>query len=201
MTMQCDCARAEMLAGAIALGETDEAQRDTYRNHLATCAGCRNDLGGEREIERVMATTREARDSERWEPVLRPAHMRTPARRSTWQWAVALAAAAALVVGLRAIDKPSNGTAVVSGASVSSAQVARAVAALNTQTAPRRENQAESLSFASTRSSTLAVALSLDVRGMPKQCTVTKSSGNRVLDRAVCRAAIKTASSRQSPLH
>jgi hypothetical protein len=201
MTMQCDCARAEMLAGAIALGETDEAQRDTYRNHLATCAGCRNDLGGEREIERVMATTREARDSERWEPVLRPAHMRTPARRSTWQWAVALAAAAALIVGLRAIDKPSNGTAMVSGASVSSAQVARAVAALNTQTAPRRENQAESLSFASTRSSTLAVALSLDVRGMPKQCTVTKSSGNRVLDRAVCRAAIKTASSRQSPLH
>jgi hypothetical protein len=201
MTMQCDCARAEMLAGAIALGETDEAQRDTYRNHLATCAGCRNDLGGEREIERVMATTREARDSERWEPVLRPAHMRTPARRSTWQWAVALAAAAALIVGLRAIDKPSNGTAMVSGASVSSAQVARAVAALNTQTAPRRENQAESLSFASTRSSTLAVALSLDVRGMPKQCTVTKSSGNRVLDRAVCRAAIKTASSRRSPLH
>jgi hypothetical protein len=87
MTMHCDCARAEMLAGAIALGETDEAQRDSYRNHLATCAGCRNDLGGEREIERVMATARQARDSERWEPVLRPAHMRTPERRSTWRWA------------------------------------------------------------------------------------------------------------------
>jgi hypothetical protein len=199
MTMQCDCARAEILAGAIALGETDEAQRDAYRNHLATCAGCRNDLGGEREIERVMATTREARDSERWAPVLRPAHMRTPERRSTWRWAAALAAAAALIVGFRALDKPSNSTATVSRASVSSAQVARAVAALNTQTAPRRENQAESLSFASTRPSTLTLALSLDSRGMPKQCTVTKSSGSRALDRAVCRAAIKTAFSRQSP--
>jgi TonB family protein len=198
MTMHCDCARAEMLAGAIALGETDEAQRDSYRNHLATCAGCRNDLGGEREIERVMATARQARDSERWEPVLRPAHMRTPERRSTWRWAAAVAAAAALIVGFRAIDKPTIGTAPASQASVSSAQVARAVAALNTQTAPRRENQAESLSFASTRSGTLTLALSLDARGMPKQCTVTKSSGNRVLDRAVCRAAIKTASSRQS---
>jgi len=200
MTMQCDCAHVEMLAAAIALGEADEAQRDSYRNHLATCAGCRNDLGGEREIERVMATTREARDSERWSPALRPAHMRAPERRSTWQWAAALAAAAALIVGIRAIDKPPSSAVAVSRASVSSAQVARAVAALNTQTAPRRENQAESLSFAPTRSSTLAVALSLDARGMPQHCTVTKSSGNRVLDHAVCRAAIKTASSRRSPL-
>jgi outer membrane biosynthesis protein TonB len=200
MTKHYDCAYAETVAGAVALGEADEVQRDSYRKHLATCAGCRNDLGGEREIERVMATAREARESERWEPSLRIARMQPRERQNSWQWAAALAAAIALIVGFRAIEKPPSAPAAVSRASASSAQVTRAVAALETQTGPRRENQVESLSFASTRPSTLALTVRLDARGTPERCTVTKSSGNRVLDGAVCRAAIKAVSSRRGAL-
>ena len=63
--------RIESIAGAIALGEADDAQRQEYRRHIADCALCLRDLGGEHEIERVAATVTAARDAETWEPRLR----------------------------------------------------------------------------------------------------------------------------------
>jgi len=71
------CARAEILAGAVALGEASDAEREAYRNHVATCAACLRTLGGEREIERVMATVARARDEETWEPAPRPLERRS----------------------------------------------------------------------------------------------------------------------------
>ncbi len=64
------CQQAEALAGAIALGEANDVERDRYRRHIAACSSCLRDLGGEREIERVMAMVSEAKGRETWEPVL-----------------------------------------------------------------------------------------------------------------------------------
>jgi TonB family protein len=89
------CSRAEILAGAIALGESTEAERDEYRNHIATCASCLAALGGEREIERVMSTVAQARDAETWEPIPRRLGERSRAR--VWQTGAAVVAAAIIV--------------------------------------------------------------------------------------------------------
>ncbi|HEY5340625.1 MAG TPA: TonB family protein [Candidatus Aquilonibacter sp.] len=67
--MNDQCARSEVLAGAIALGEATAAQRDDYRRHISSCTRCLDALGGERQIERVMARVVQARESEVWEPV------------------------------------------------------------------------------------------------------------------------------------
>jgi TonB family protein len=63
--------RIEALAGAIALGEATDEERNEYREHIASCAECLNALGGEREIERVAASVHDARESEVWQPDLR----------------------------------------------------------------------------------------------------------------------------------
>lgn len=60
--------RAQILAGAIALGEATDAQRVEYRSHLAGCAECRDELGGEIELQRTAATVALARESELWTP-------------------------------------------------------------------------------------------------------------------------------------
>ncbi|MBV8345492.1 MAG: hypothetical protein JO190_10980 [Candidatus Eremiobacteraeota bacterium] len=195
MMTRCDCARAETLAGAIALDEADETQRDMYRAHLATCGRCRSNLGGERAIERVMATVAGARDAERWEPELRAASMRPRARYPVWRWIAAVAAVAVLAVGVRAMERHPAAATVAQRGTATEQAVARAVAALNTQTAPRREHEAESLTFASPGSGSMALALHLDGRAQGR-CVVTKSSGNRVLDETVCRAALRTLSTR-----
>ena len=75
--MNDQCARVEVLAGAIALGEATDIEREEYRNHIATCASCLRALGGEREIERVMATVAQARGEETWEPAARPIERRS----------------------------------------------------------------------------------------------------------------------------
>lgn len=62
------CRDAEVQAGAIALAEATDADRETYRRHVATCATCLRLNGGEREIERTMARVARARDAETWEP-------------------------------------------------------------------------------------------------------------------------------------
>lgn len=64
------CNQAEVLAGAIALGEATDAERQTYRGHVSTCAACLRANGGEREIERAMAVVADARESETWDPDL-----------------------------------------------------------------------------------------------------------------------------------
>jgi hypothetical protein len=197
MVTRCDCARAETLAGAIALGEADETQRDSYRAHLATCDSCRRVLGGEREIERVMATISAAREGERWEPDLRAASARPRARYDAWRWVAALAAVAALAVGVRAMEQQRAPAVAAQHAATASEQAAaRAVAVLNTQTMPRREHEAESLAFAPAASGSMALRLRLDGRA-PARCVITKSSGNRALDEAVCRAALRTISTKR----
>jgi TonB family protein len=99
-----ECARAETLAGAIALGEASDVERDAYRRHVATCGGCLTAFGGEREIERVMHTVALARETETWEPDLRGALRRgSVARRRVWRLGLSgLTAALAVSIGIHA---------------------------------------------------------------------------------------------------
>lgn len=93
--MTKDCARAEVLAGAVALGEATDAERDAYRLHLSGCGRCIAGFGGEREIERVMQTVTLARDAERWEPDIRSAFTaRANRKRRFWTLGVSTVAAA-----------------------------------------------------------------------------------------------------------
>lgn len=85
------CARAEVLAGAIALDEASAAEREEYRNHLATCPSCVRAFGGEREIERVMTRVAHARAAETWEPL--------PRRRASHAHVIPLRAAAIVLAG------------------------------------------------------------------------------------------------------
>ncbi|HVN68503.1 MAG TPA: hypothetical protein VMU38_02445 [Candidatus Binatia bacterium] len=183
-----DCEAAASMAGAIAIGEASDAQRDAYRGHLAECGRCVGELGGEREIERVMAVVAQARDNERWEPDLRRALARRGSPRRAWRWGAALGAIAIVAAGAFAMEKksePGNGGPAIS------AREARAIAALGTQTAPRREGQAESLAVGAPIGVTTAFSVSVNSRGVPLRCTITKSSGRSALDAALCRAAME----------
>lgn len=60
----------EVLAGAIALGEASDAERQAYRQHIAHCERCRAELGGEHELVRAYEIVAAARESEVWEPQL-----------------------------------------------------------------------------------------------------------------------------------
>lgn len=105
------CERAEVLAGAIALGEASDAERDEYRGHIAACAPCLTSLGGEREIERVMDVVAQARDEETWEPAF--VSMRREPKFARWmKYGFSLATAAvALSLGLHALLAASFGHA------------------------------------------------------------------------------------------
>ncbi|MFN2527941.1 MAG: TonB family protein [Candidatus Baltobacteraceae bacterium] len=63
--------RAEVLAGAITLGEATDEELLEYRRHLAGCAKCLQSLGGEHELERLNSVVQEAHASEIWEPDVR----------------------------------------------------------------------------------------------------------------------------------
>jgi TonB family protein len=94
------CTRAEVFAGAIALGEATAAEREQYRQHIAGCARCLEALGGERQIERVMERVASARDSETWAPV--PVRFRERAHPQRWVSALlGCAMLAALLVAIR----------------------------------------------------------------------------------------------------
>jgi len=94
--MSQECGRAEILAGAVALGEATDTERDSYRRHLAGCRRCIGRFGGEREIERVMRTVALARDAETWQPDVRGTLANAPLlRRRRWTAAI-LAAGATL---------------------------------------------------------------------------------------------------------
>jgi TonB family protein len=93
------CARAEVLAGAVALGEATELERDEYRRHVAACAPCLTSIGGEREIERTMALVAQARADEVWEPVLTDASIRRTGVARVWTWGLS-ATALAIVASL-----------------------------------------------------------------------------------------------------
>ena len=93
--MTQNCSRVESLAGAIALGEASEAEREEYRQHIASCAVCLRALGGEREIERVMAAVSKARDAETWEPL--PRRLGERSRGRFWRTGAAVLATALAV--------------------------------------------------------------------------------------------------------
>ena len=93
--MTQNCSHAEILAGAIALGEASEAEREEYRQHIATCAACLRAFGGEREIERVMAAVAQAREVETWEPLPRRPGEQSRAR--TWRAGLSVLAAAVVI--------------------------------------------------------------------------------------------------------
>ncbi len=110
--MKTACARAEILAGAIALGEATDPERDEYRRHIAACAPCVQSLGGEREIERVMHTVVQAREMETWQPLVpsfaarRARVARSLARVGLWSVVVALALSLAVHVLVAAAIRP-----------------------------------------------------------------------------------------------
>lgn len=83
--------RAEMLAGAIALGEATDEERLQYRQHLAECSACVHDFGGEHEVERVASTVAQAREGEIWEPDLRGAvASRFASRKKVWRFSLGM---------------------------------------------------------------------------------------------------------------
>ena len=103
--MNKHCARAEMLAGAIALGEASDREREEYRRHITACESCLRDLGGERGIERVMETVSLARESEVWEPVpVRATERRARRTRLAWTFGASTAVVAAIAsLGIHAM--------------------------------------------------------------------------------------------------
>jgi hypothetical protein len=184
-----NCTSAEILAGAIALGEAGDEQRHAYREHLSTCRHCLAAIGGEREIERVINVVAQARDQEQWQPDVRRALARVPARGYGWKWVAALAAAGALVVTILATQR--HAPVVVRSVAMSDAA---AVAALGTQAIPQREHRAESLAFTSPQAAraTITFEVRLDGRGKPMRCTIIKHSGRASLDSALCNAVMRT---------
>ncbi len=188
MKLASNCAAAEILAGAIALGEAGDEQRHAYREHLSTCRHCLAAIGGEREIERVIGIVAQARDQERWQPDLRRARARVSSRRHGWKWGAGLATAAVFVVAIVATQR--HAPIVVHSVAT---QDLGPVAALSTQTFPQREHRAESLAFTSAQAarSTITFEVRLDARGKPARCTVVKHSGRALLDAAVCNAVMR----------
>lgn len=184
MTIRAECVLAERQAGAIAIGEAGDDERESYRRHLAGCERCLHELSGEREIERIMMAVTRARDDERWEPDLRPVFARRAVRRPLWVWAGALAAGIVLVAAWRLAEAPRPATV-----QTISALETRSIAALGTQTAPRREGRAESL-VVGAKLLTASLSVSVDQRGKPLHCSIVKSSGSRALDESICRAAL-----------
>ncbi|GAC1504229.1 MAG: hypothetical protein NVS1B14_09990 [Vulcanimicrobiaceae bacterium] len=101
--------RAEIIAGAIALGEATDAERIEYRQHLAECVACLRALGGEHvALERVSGGIADARASELWKPDLRAPFMArlnvAPRRYARFGWSalgvgLALSLAAHFIVG------------------------------------------------------------------------------------------------------
>jgi TonB family protein len=315
--IQTDCVRAEVLAGAVALGEASDVERDEYRRHLSGCQSCISGLGGEREIERTMRVVALARETENWEPDLRAAVRLGRVRRVRFAWGVglsALAAVAVVAVGVHALSSapvgqmgatpkhplligydgrrivldrrtpaprpaqrarvasvapaghdlivvhnvvtlkrppmappaaaaPTRRNATVPAAAVRarpfpshkhsftppatavaaitpSQHDKRSIAALRTsQTAPPPDERAESIAvmpapqvirdvsplggesaivprpppiaYYENAEGTTAFEVTVDERGVPTKCTITKASGYLVLDEAVCRAAMR----------
>jgi TonB family protein len=230
MTTRVDCKRAEVLAGAVALGEASDTERDAYRLHLTDCKRCLANLGGEREIERVMRVVARARDQERWEPAPRSV---LRGRGVSWgrvlRWSAALAAVAilsfageriALLPHAPVTSAPHALVVVHNVVTLPSQRDERSIAEIGTQTAPKAEQHAEYLkvappapatiadvmpiggedaivphpsaaAYAEGAEGTTAFDVTVDKSGNPLKCTITKSSGFRVLDEAVCRAAMQ----------
>ena len=64
----CAHDRAEVLAGAIALGEATDEERIEYRRHVSGCPKCLHAFGGEHQLEALHHVVRSAGAGEVWEP-------------------------------------------------------------------------------------------------------------------------------------
>ena len=171
-----------------------DAYRATSRRARAVCA----------------SSVASARSSESWERGRTGAGRRMLGARSALdarragesratRWALADGACCAggcFHVGLRAAATPRP---VTPAQHAMSAHEARALAALGTQTAPRREGRAESLAVGAPATFSTAFDVTVDGRGMPVRCSITKSSGDRALDQSVCRAAMRAHYTPQPP--
>jgi hypothetical protein len=191
-----DCTRAEILGGAIALGEASDSQRNEYREHLSVCRRCLAAIGGEHEIERITGLVTRARDQERWEPDLRASLARPTRRHAGWVWAATLTIALVFVVGSIS-NRHSVGVATNAAVPVR-AQLAtrpddRAIAALGTQAQQHRGDRAESLAFTSGAGArrTVTFQVRLDAQGKPVHCTVVKGSINLELGASLCDAVMR----------
>ena len=88
MTTRYDCAEVEALAGAIALGEAGEAERDAYRAHIAGCRALPAPiLAASARSSESWRSRRRRGEAERWEPDLRAARGRR--REYAWKWVAA----------------------------------------------------------------------------------------------------------------
>jgi hypothetical protein len=186
--MSCD--RAEIIAGAIALGEAREEERHAYRGHLSQCVRCVGAIGGEREIERTIGLVAAARESERWEPDIRRAIVQSTRRSSRVRWIYAGATALVAVLVLTVFQQhpviPHKSALPAPAAGV---QQAAAIAALGTQSMPAFQHSAESLQFRS--GATLTLRVVLDGHGRPVRCAVLHGA-QRSLDRAFCAAVLRS---------
>jgi hypothetical protein len=181
-----DCARAEAIAGALALHEATDAERDAYRRHLAQCSRCADELLGELEFERMGRVLAQARGDERWEPDVRGAFHRRRAR-SAWRFGLAsigaasVAAAACLVLLFAGRQAPAS--------SKLAALREQALAAVRTvPIAPFSAQRAESLSVLP--ASGASIQITVDRQGNPTTCSVTRSSGSSSLDKQICSNAL-----------
>ncbi|HEV3090797.1 MAG TPA: hypothetical protein VGX91_05050 [Candidatus Cybelea sp.] len=196
MKSRTDCAQAETLAGAIALGEAGDNERLAYRGHLSTCRRCVSEIGGEREIERVMAVVAQARDLEHWQPQVRKIFARAPRRAHLLRWGAALAVAALAVLATR--ELPSQPPLLVhrvmpsAVSAISPAQEAR-VAELGTQMTNRHEHRAESLVFGTGNGTVARVTLQVGVdrQGHPTRCAVVSHAAAASRDAALCNAVMR----------
>lgn len=190
------CTRAEMLGGAIALGEASDSQRHEYREHLSVCPRCLTAIGGEHEIERVASLVTRARDQERWEPDLRESYTRPVRRHAGWVWAATLGIALVFVAGSLA-NRHSAGVethaAVPMHAQLATRLDDRAIASLGTQTLQHREHRAELLAFTSGAGTrrTVTFQVRLDEHGKPVHCAVVKGSTNAELAASLCDAVMR----------
>lgn len=202
--MSTDCLHAEILAGALALGEASDAERDAYRRHLAECTPCIEALGGEREIERMANVIAQAHDEERWEPDVRTAFRpRTGVgvQRFVLRFgSVAAAAILFITFGLYQHQLGSQKPAFMHPPIKLVNPTLRdenAVAALGTN--PKAQpavHHAESIAIVP--QGTAAFEVRIDEHGKLQQCKITKSTGVTSLDQAICRAALE-ARTKQSP--
>jgi hypothetical protein len=198
MKFGSDCTEAEILAGAIALGEAGDAQRVRYREHLSTCRRCLAALGGECEIERVINLVSQARDQERWQPDLRSTFARVRKQRRAWTWGAGVGIAAVFAIAVLAAQRQGpvvvRSLAMPAGTNASSVSNAEDLASLGTQAQPRREHRAESLVLAPEGSAarTVTFQVTVDRHGRPTRCTIIKRSGHARIDAAVCHVVMAT---------
>ncbi|HEY6485663.1 MAG TPA: hypothetical protein VIX83_04710 [Candidatus Cybelea sp.] len=197
MRVGAGCGEAEILAGAIALGEAGDAERNAYREHLSVCRRCLVSIGGEREIERVMNVIADARAQEHWQPQTRGLFAGAKSRRPFLRWGAA--AAAALLVVFVARQGYQSHPAVVHSVTpaaqtgVSAEQEARVVAALGTQSVPKREHHAESLAFSARENAaqTITVKVSFNAAGKPTHCKGLHRANSQKLVATLCNMVMR----------